>query len=55
MTYRDFVFWLQGFFELANPKEISPDQLLMIKNHLALARKCSLPTTKPKQGEMYRC
>jgi hypothetical protein len=37
MTSRDFVYWLQGFFELTeNNKAISPEQVQTIKNHLKL-------------------
>lgn len=36
MTSRDFVFWLQGFFEITEPKEINEKQTEMIKNHLNL-------------------
>lgn len=35
MTSRDFCYWLQGFFEIADPKQgLSQDQLEMIKRHL---------------------
>jgi hypothetical protein len=37
MTSRDFVFWLQGFFELSKPNEaLSLEQIQTIKNHLKL-------------------
>lgn len=36
MTSRDFVYWLQGFFEIENPESITPEQTKMIKNHLNL-------------------
>lgn len=39
MTSRDFAYWLQGFFEVAQPKSISPRGTEMIKNHLALVFK----------------
>lgn len=35
MTSRDFCYWLQGFFEIADPKQgLSQEQLEMIKRHL---------------------
>lgn len=34
MTSRDFAYWLQGFFEIANPKELNEKQLQLIKQHL---------------------
>lgn len=36
MTSRDFVYWLQGYFEIAQPKEVTSEQLEQIKKHLAL-------------------
>jgi len=39
MQSRDFVFWLQGFFELQDPKELTEDQVNMVKRHLALVFK----------------
>lgn len=34
MTSREFCYWLQGLFELANPSELSPEQTMLIKKHL---------------------
>ena len=39
MTSRDFCFWLQGFFELADDEHLDPGQLGCIKRHLALVFK----------------
>ena len=39
MTSRDFCFWLQGFFEVQNPKEIDTEKTDMIKRHLNLVFK----------------
>ena len=36
MTPRDFVYWLQGLFELGNPEKLNKKQIELIKNHLAL-------------------
>lgn len=36
MRSRDFCYWLQGFFEVANPREITAEQTEMIKRHLSL-------------------
>lgn len=58
MTSRDFVFWLQGFFELENPKELSEKQVEVIKNHIALVFKYEIDpsyTSDPKlQEEMQQ-
>ncbi len=36
MTSRDFVYWLQGFFEINDPQTINKEQTQIIKNHLNL-------------------
>lgn len=37
MNPRDFIYWLQGFLEVANPETITKEQVEMIKRHLSLA------------------
>jgi hypothetical protein len=39
MTSRDFAYWLQGYFEISEPKTISEKETTMIKKHLALVFK----------------
>lgn len=39
MTSRDFAYWLQGYFEISDPKTIDESETLMIKKHLALVFK----------------
>lgn len=36
MTSRDFCFWLQGFFEVGDPKTLTKEQLDLVKRHLNL-------------------
>lgn len=36
MTAEQFAYWLQGFMEMADPKELNPTQTQQIKNHLKL-------------------
>lgn len=36
MTAEQFVYWLQGFMEMADPKELNRVQTVQIKNHLKL-------------------
>jgi hypothetical protein len=36
MEFRDFAYWLQGFFELTDPDKLTPEQISMIKEHLSL-------------------
>ena len=45
-------FWLQGFFEVANPESISGEQLEQIKNHLNLVFKHEIdPSMGPKEHQ----
>ena len=39
MTSRDFAYWLQGLFEVANPESLTKEQTTMVKNHLNLVFK----------------
>jgi hypothetical protein len=39
MTSRDFCYWLQGLFEVANPKQLSSFQITQIRKHLAMVFK----------------
>lgn len=36
MTSQEFVFWLNGFFEIADPKTMDEKQIQVIKDHIAL-------------------
>ena len=48
MTSRDFAFWLQGFFEVANPSTIGSKETELIKKHLALVFKHEID---PEMGD----
>lgn len=39
MTSQNFAYWLQGYFEVAQPKQIGTNETEMIKRHLALVFK----------------
>ena len=39
MTARDFVYWLQGYFELQKPVEIGENETRLIQRHLSLVFK----------------
>lgn len=43
MTEKDFIYWLQGFFEIADPKSIDEKQIQIIKDHIALVLKKETP------------
>jgi hypothetical protein len=36
MTSRDFVYWLQGFFEISNTSVMTEEQVAVVKKHLSL-------------------
>lgn len=36
MTSRDFCYWAQGFFEMADPKKLTEAQINMFRAHLNL-------------------
>lgn len=36
MTSREFMYWLQGFFELSGEDVLTPEQVKIIKNHVHL-------------------
>lgn len=36
MSSREFIYWLQGFFEISGAKEVTPEQVEIIKNHMAM-------------------
>ena len=47
MTPQEFTYWLQGLFELADPKSLDERQTAMIKSHLALVfTNVTAPTTE---------
>lgn len=35
----EFLYWLNGWIEISDPKEITPNELNMIRNHLNLVKK----------------
>lgn len=39
MTPENFVYWLNGFLEIANPSKLDNKQVQEIKNHIALVLK----------------
>lgn len=69
MTSRDFCYWLQGYFEVSEPKNISEKETVMIKKHLALVFKHEIDPSmgnekhqheldnihSGKRDEIYRC
>ncbi len=52
MTSRDFVYWLQGFFELSKPTELNAEQTLAIRNHLAMVFVHEIDPSFPEQEKL---
>lgn len=52
MRANDFCYWLQGFFEVAKPVEVSPEQVEMIKRHLAMVFYADLDNKFPKEQQV---
>lgn len=57
MTSREFCYWLQGYFEVAeagqaNTLPMTFGQIDIIKRHLALVFKHEIDPTYPNQGEL---
>lgn len=49
MSERDFVYWLQGFFELSGDLVLDTKQCEIIKDHLALV----LEKKTPERSQLY--
>lgn len=47
MKSRDFAFWLQGLFEVAEPRTLSEKQTDLIRRHLALVFKHEIDPSMP--------
>ncbi len=56
MTTEEFCYWLQGFLEMGDPKELNEAQVRMLKSHLNLVfvnvtRETPSPSAEePKKG-----
>lgn len=51
MQSRDFCYWLQGFFEIAKPVHLTPDQVLMIQRHLNMVFIHEIDPSFPKEQQ----
>lgn len=53
MNSRDFIYWLQGYFEIGNIEELDKTQVQIIKRHLALVFKHEIdPSYSGNQTEL---
>lgn len=48
MTPENFTYWLQGFFEISDAKELDETQVQIIKDHLNLVFNKVTPNRKPE-------
>lgn len=46
MTPENFIYWMQGFLEIQDPKNITEQQVQVIKDHIALVLKKETPQYK---------
>jgi hypothetical protein len=57
MTAESFVYWLKGFFELAQPTQMRPDQMTVVREHLNLVftkvTKAPATLTQPTSPYLY--
>ena len=49
MTSRDFIYWLQGYFEISGDTEVDKDKTKLIKKHLAMVFKHEID---PSHGDL---
>lgn len=47
MNSEQFIFWLQGYLELANPSSLDEKQIQIIKDHIALVLTKVTPDRNP--------
>lgn len=59
MTERDFIYWLQGFLEVAQPESLNKEQIKIINEHIALVLTkvtgFKFNDTLPNTSHMYCC
>ena len=54
MTSRDFVYWLQGLFELAKPEQLNAEQTELIRRHLQLVFIHEIDPSFPEKEELQK-
>jgi hypothetical protein len=53
MTAEQFVYWLQGYFEIGKPTSLWKDEIGIIKDHLALVLEKKTPVQVPHTTIQY--
>jgi hypothetical protein len=51
MTSENFIFWLNGFIELTDPKILDEKQIQIIKDHIALVLKKETPVRLSEKSQ----
>lgn len=51
MSSESFVYWLQGYFEIADPKSLGEKEIQIIKDHLALVLKKETPNRNESKSK----
>jgi hypothetical protein len=51
MTSRDFCYWLQGYFEVAQPDLLNKDKIELIQKHLNLVFVHEIDPSFPKEQQ----
>lgn len=51
MKATEFCYWLQGLFELADPKILTNDQIQTIKDHLDMVFEHDIDPSYPKEQQ----
>lgn len=52
MTTEQFCYWMQGFFEISNPKELNAKQVQIIKDHLNLVFNKQTPDRNQEEDDI---
>lgn len=48
MNAENFAYWLQGFFEMTEAQQLTPEQVKMIKTHLGYVFAQPIPASKAR-------
>jgi hypothetical protein len=51
MTSRDFCYWLQGMFEISDPKELNEKQTELVRRHLVMVFLHEIDKTFPAEQQ----
>ena len=52
MNERDFIYWLNGFLELSDAKELNEKQVIILREHIALVMTKVTGDNNPDWGNL---